>query len=218
MGGGHVRVKDTVESVLLGALSLCAVVVTILFVKRELSPVSAGVGQLREVTEWRDYVHGIEYLGPATARDTIIVFSDFQCPFCAQLAQSLAQIEASGEHSILVVHRNLPIPELHPFARAAAIAGVCAARQNQFDAFYHRLFQYQDDIPTIEWAALATNIGVKDTILFRACLGAESTVLELAADSVAAEELHIGGTPTMLVGPHLVFGALPPDSILALLE
>lgn len=168
--------------------------------------------------DWQTYAHGTETFGPSSAPDTIIVFSDFQCPFCAQLSLTLAHIEKVEPGRLRIVHRNLPIGGLHPNARQAALAGLCAARQDKFRNFYNRLFQVQDSIPHIVWTDFAADIGVPDTAGFRVCLTANSSEDELAADSAAAADLGIRATPTMLVEARLVSGAIAEDSLLELLK
>jgi protein-disulfide isomerase len=146
-----------------------------------------------------------------------VVFSDFQCPFCAELAATLQRLEDSSASSLLIVHRNLPITAIHPFARPAAIAGLCAAKQGVFPAFYEMVFRHQDSLGVSSWSSVAVQAGVRDTVAFAGCLTDPTVLSILEADSLAAAELRIAGTPAMLVHGLLVAGAIPGDSILRLL-
>jgi protein-disulfide isomerase len=58
---------------------------------------------------------------------------------------------------------------------------------------------------------------VRDTVAFAGCLTDPTVLSILEADSLAAAELRIAGTPAMLVHGLLVAGAIPGDSILRLL-
>jgi protein-disulfide isomerase len=56
----------------------------------------------------------------ASDKVEIVVFSDFQCPFCARFAASIRALEASGVDGVTVVVRfkYFPLP-IHPRARLA---------------------------------------------------------------------------------------------------
>ena len=207
------RWKDGLESAATVILVICAVTVTTMLVRQEFS--SSHGSRSRRVKEWRDYIKGSERIGSSTASDTIVVFSDFQCPFCHQLALALDRIESSGQVNLLVVHRNFPITTIHPFAKPAAIAGLCAARQGRFADFYRAVFAQQDSLGTMSWTALAVDLGISDSLAFATCLQDGSTAEALAADSADATRLKIDGTPALLVGDRFIPGVIPDDSLLA---
>ncbi len=60
--------------------------------------------------------------GPALAPVTLIVFSDFQCPFCKRLTLTLAELSMEYSTQIRVVWKDLPLPA-HAFAQPAALLG-----------------------------------------------------------------------------------------------
>ncbi|HKY78618.1 MAG TPA: DsbA family protein, partial [Anaerolineales bacterium] len=67
-------------------------------------------------TEWQR--------GPGTAQVTLIEYSDFQCPYCAQLSGVLAELEARYPNNLRVVYRHFPLigsPE-QPVHDKAALA------------------------------------------------------------------------------------------------
>lgn len=207
------RWKEGLESAATVILVVCAVIVTTMLVRREFF--SSHGSRSRRVKEWRDYVRGIESIGSSSASDTIVVFSDFQCPFCHELSLALERIESAGQTSLLIVHRNLPISTIHPFARPAAIAGLCAARQGKFPAFYRAVFAQQDSLGSIAWTRFGIDIGIPDALAFATCLQDGSTAEALAADSADAARLEIDGTPALLVGERFIPGVIPDDSLLA---
>jgi protein-disulfide isomerase len=71
--------------------------------------------------------------GPSTAR-TLIVYADFECPFCAALEQRLRPLEAR------IVFRHFPVRSSHPRAWPAACAAESAARQQRFWEMHDALF------------------------------------------------------------------------------
>jgi protein-disulfide isomerase len=71
--------------------------------------------------------------GPAPAR-TLIVYADFECPFCAALHERLQAIEAR------IVFRHFPVRSSHPRAWPAACAAEAAGRQGRFWEMHDALF------------------------------------------------------------------------------
>ena len=71
--------------------------------------------------------------GPRGAR-TLIVYADFECPFCAALHERLLTVEAR------VVFRHFPVRSSHPRAWPAACAAEAAARQGRFWEMHDALF------------------------------------------------------------------------------
>jgi protein-disulfide isomerase len=85
--------------------------------------------------------------GPKSARATVVVFLDFQCPFCAGFAHFVAEYQKQNPGKTRLIVRNNPLP-MHKWAGAAARAGICVAQQSpglfwQFEDF---LFAKQKEI------------------------------------------------------------------------
>lgn len=64
------------------------------------------------------------------AEPIIVEFLDYQCPACRAVAPHVSKAMEDGSVSIVV--RHLPLEEIHPIAREAAKAVVCAERQGIF--------------------------------------------------------------------------------------
>jgi len=70
-------------------------------------------------------VDGAPQRGPDDALVTIVVFSDFQCPFCSRLLPTLSALRERYGNDLRVVWRNNPLPfhqDAMPAAEAAAEA------------------------------------------------------------------------------------------------
>jgi protein-disulfide isomerase len=74
--------------------------------------------------------------GPADA-PLVIVYADFECPFCATLHLRLSEVASH------VVFRHFPVRSSHPRAWPAACAAEAAARQGHFWEMHDRLFDDQ---------------------------------------------------------------------------
>lgn len=70
--------------------------------------------------------------GREDAPVTIVKFEDFHCPFCKEAQQTLAQWLSKYQDRVKVAHKDFPIDELHPAARAGHVAARWAGEQGKF--------------------------------------------------------------------------------------
>lgn len=143
---------------------------------------------------------------------TIVVFSDFQCPFCGTLMSSLREITNAHPAEVSVVYRHYPLPR-HPHAVAAARASDCASEQGVFTAFHDALFAGQDSIGVASWARFAAIARVPDLPRFEACAAATGPLRSLDRDTAAARRLRVSATPTLLINDVRLQGAVPVDTL-----
>jgi protein-disulfide isomerase len=193
--------RQKIESWATIVLSACAVVLTGTYVWRSFvspSTAAAAAGPV-EVSAWKGFATGQMQFGPANAPVTITEFSDFECPACRRLYRTLEKVREKYPNDVRIVYRNYPLNELHPNARAAAIAAECATDQGRFAEYYRYLFVHQDSLAVTDWVNAAASVGVRDTAAFRGCLTSPEITRRLEVDSLAAAKLDIGGTPLVLV-------------------
>ncbi len=140
-------------------------------------------------------------LGNPKARVAVIEFVDYQCTYCAQFAREvMPAIEAKYVKSgrIVFAIRHLPIDRIHPFARCAAAASVCAAQQGKFIEMHKLLFEPQ---PTLDEGGITSRdkqLGMNVELL-QSCIATDGARM-VSADSEMAAALGIRGTPTLMVG------------------
>jgi len=202
------RILAVVDRIATPVLLVCALIVTVIVVRREvLSNRESGGPAVRDVGDWRKYMDGGSIVGPPLAPVVIIEFSDFQCPYCARLAERLDSLRLKYGDAVAVVYRHFPISGLHSAARDAARASICADRHDAFKAYHDRLFRAQSAIGSVPWTVLAAEVGVTDTVSFRACMASSLPDDLIRRDSTAASELKISGTPLVLLNGILIAGA-----------
>jgi protein-disulfide isomerase len=147
--------------------------------------------------------------GSRLAPVTIVAFEDFQCPFCARGAATLAKVQAEyGTEKLRVVFKNLPLP-FHPNARPAAEAaeGVRATGGN--DAFWHfytSLFAAQKDLGPDAYVTWAKAAGVEPGVIAK---GNPAWGGKVSRDLEQARKLGVDGTPAFLVNGATISGAQP---------
>lgn len=200
-----------------GVLTICALVVTGLVVRREFSPPASAHSESAEpmrIEGWRRIGAEGHRLGSTDAPVQIVVFSDFQCPACRVLASHLDSIRAEQPGRVALVHRHSPLRS-HAHAVAAARASECAARQGAFRAYHDALFAEQAAIGVWPWERFARTAGVRDLSTFTRCVRAPGSMARLDRDTAAAGELRVEGTPTFLVNDIKYVGAPPLETLRA---
>jgi protein-disulfide isomerase len=88
-------------------------------------------------------------LGDANAPVTMIVFGDFQCPYCGQAYQT-GEKQVRDEYvksgKVKMVYRDFPLINIHPSAIPAAEASECAKAQGKYWQYHDALFENQDKL------------------------------------------------------------------------
>ncbi len=151
-------------------------------------------------------------LGPKSARCVIVVFSDFQCPFCRDAALVVRRLHKERPEAIRVVFKHLPT-QLHRSAQAAAIAAQIVfleAGSQAFWRFHDRLFAEQEQIDDEHLADWAAAEGVSADAIVARAPSAERRVRD---DVELASRLGIHGTPHLYVNDRVVEGAYPYEAM-----
>jgi protein-disulfide isomerase len=157
-------------------------------------------------------------VGSAEAPITLVEFSDFQCPYCAQLATVLDSLRVTHHDSVRIVYRHLPLTEKHPAAFEAAVAAECAHDQGHFKEMHDQLFSHQAELGRRSWWEFARQAGVPDSVAFALCRSDSRVADRVQKDIVAAERLSIKGTPNLLLGGVRVEGFATLDVLDSLMR
>lgn len=193
----------TISSVV---LTLCAVLVTVAVVRREFHRPDSSPPTARHIEGAKAALRDGHVMGPRGATVSLLVFSDFQCPFCAVLHRNLKIVRARYPGAVNVVYRHMPIEAIHPYAFDAALAAECAGAQGRFEAYHDALFDAQDSIPTERWKELADVAAVPSVPEFEECMASRRFDDRIRADLKQAERFKLTGTPSVIVGETLLPG------------
>lgn len=159
------------------------------------------------IRDWRRYSAEGPSTGDYQAPVVLVVFSDYECPFCRKLAGDLRELANKEPGVFRVVYRHFPL-SIHSNALAAARSAVCADRQGAFAPYNHELFAEQGSIGNKRWVDFARDVHVPDIDLFSRCLTDPRSAAVLVRDSIAGASLGIQGTPTILIN-DLELGGYP---------
>lgn len=179
---------------------------------------SNGVPRYEYVAGWRRYSQAGRSGGAETARDRVVVeFSDCECPFCAELAATLSQMEKEGAPPFRRVYRHYPLRS-HRFARQAALAAECAAQHGALWQYHDSLFASGVALELPRLLRLAKAVGIRDSAGFHRCVVRQEHAARLRVDSIDAASLGITGTPLVLINGDIVRGAPERRTIDSLLR
>ena len=143
--------------------------------------------------------------GAAKAAVTIVEFSDFECPFCQQVQQTLTQIVERYGDAVRIVFKHLP-SEGHRNSLPAARAAYCAGEQDRFWQFHDALFATRS-LSAGVFDEIASRLGLGRE-KFQSCLASERPRAAIVKDIETARRYRIDSTPSFLINGRLVKGAL----------
>jgi len=154
--------------------------------------------------------------GPADAKVTVRIYSDFQCPACKAAESVLRQVMKDYEGKVKFVWNDLPLASLHANAQPAAIAGRCAQEQGKFWEYASKLYDTQSawenlSAPSGFFADLAGQMGLEKDH-FATCLGQDAPRMKMAQDVQEASAMGLESTPTFFVNRKKYEGALNSEA------
>jgi len=153
--------------------------------------------------------------GKRDAPVTIVVYSDFQCPFCSRVEPTIDQVKTTyGPDKVRVVWKNNPLP-FHQNAKPAAEAaqGVFALAGNDaFWKFHDTAFKNQGSLGADSYEKWAKDAGVKDAAAYKAGLDGHKWADKVDKDLADGKAAGVQGTPAFFVNGVFINGAQPFDA------
>jgi len=157
--------------------------------------------------------------GPADAKVTLQVFSDFECPFCVRAAPTLDDVAERFHDRLRVVWRNYPLPG-HERARPAARAALAAFAQGgsaQFWKLHDFLYSPQGNLSDAGLQQAAAKLGLDPSGIARAAQGTQYDA-QIDADMAAGDAAGIEGTPAVFINDYYLMGAYPEAAYVVVVE
>jgi protein-disulfide isomerase len=169
--------------------------------------------------------------GNKNAKVVAVNYDDFECPFCSRMHQELfPQLLKEYGDRIVIIYKDFPLKEIHPWAIHAAVDANCLAAQNT-DAYWGFADYIHSNQPQVnaqkgrdaqytEVDKIATEQGQKnnvDAAKLQACIKAQNDEA-VRVSMHEADSLGITATPTMYVNGEKIDGAVPPEEIRAVFD
>ncbi len=147
---------------------------------------------------------------------TIVEYSDFQCPFCSKLANTLHEVTRDYRDDVKLVFKQLPLP-MHSNAEPAARAALAAHEQGKFWEMHDLLFANQRALDEGKLTRYATDLGL-DMERWRKDFVSDAIREHAATDKAMASALTIRSTPTFYVNGKFYKGAQGPEKVRAIID
>jgi len=151
-------------------------------------------------------------MGTPGAPVVIVLFSDFECPYCKEEAKALrTNLLATYPKEVRLYFKELPLAQIHPWAMPAAIAGRCIFKQNPaaFWDYHDWIYEAQSDVTADNLKAKVLEY-VKgkqiDALQLEHCMDSKATQAEIDKSIAEAKALGVAGTPTVFVNGRLLTG------------
>lgn len=139
--------------------------------------------------------------GALTARVAMMVFSEFECPFCGAVARgALKGLEESylATGRVRLAFKHFPLGS-HKAARGAGAVAICAGEQQKFWEMHDLLFQRQKELTDVTFRNLASELNLK-LDRFDDCVKSPATTETIDRDTAEGQALGVRGTPTFYFG------------------
>lgn len=146
--------------------------------------------------------------GNADAKVKVVMFSDFQCPFCKVFWNLFRETMKKGDADAVFVYKHFPLGT-HPEANGAALAGECAGEQNKFWEYADLLYASQKDWSVPNNSQKFKDYAKKlklDVAKFGQCLDSKKYQGRIDEDSAEAAKFGISGTPATFVNNQFING------------
>ena len=160
-----------------------------------------------------DFVEGVSvdndpWKGAEDAGVIVVEFSDYQCPFCSDMASEIDELLTNYDGQIKFVYRDFPLEHIHPYAFLAAEAAHCAGDQGMYWEMHDSLFGNNENLNEENIQDYAIDLEL-DIQLFEQCLEDEKYREEVLADIEDGKAYQVASTPTFFVNGKRVVGAQP---------
>jgi|GEM_PF-2014853 len=161
--------------------------------------------------------------GDPTAPITIVTYSDFDCPFCANFHNTSNQILTDYFGKVNIAYKHFPLTALHPNAEKKALAAECVGNlggNEKFWKFVDVLFEEKPSADDLALEASGLNINPNQ---FESCLLNKTYLYNVNSDSQDGVAKGVRGTPHSIIIYNNeewanIPGALPYESIKSQLD
>ena len=219
--GDEGSIQEVIRTGFTIVVAACTILMTAIVAKEFLftGPAAIAPDEPELVEDWdqlRSIGHSIS--GKEDAVVTIVVFSDFECPFCRRFAlETLPAIEDTFPGQVQTLFRHWPL-ENHRLAYPAARAAECAGGQGRFREFHDLLFAKADSLGLKSFDSFAAEVGVADIEAFRQCNSAHEPVQAIEMDIMAVRAIGGVGTPTLVINGIKPGRGAPPATVVSLIR
>ena len=161
-------------------------------------------------------MEGAHLRGAKDAPITIVLFYDFECPFCTRVNESLAEVTERYGSDVRIAYMHNPLG-FHKDALPAAKAVEAAAAQGKFWEMHQLLFENSRALTRPNFDAFARQLGLNKK-RFAQVFDDPATEARIMAQQAEASRLRAHGIPSCFVNGRFLVGAQPFTTFAALID
>jgi protein-disulfide isomerase len=155
--------------------------------------------------------------GPERAELELVMYGDFQCPYCTAAYPIVRRIRDQLAGRLLFAFRHFPLRDIHPDAERAAEAAEAAAAQGAFWQMHDRMYESNGALSREDLIRHAAELGLdSERVGAELDSGVHQSRVQRDFDSGIAS--GVTGTPGFFVGGRLYAGSFDAQSLTAALE
>jgi Na+:H+ antiporter, NhaA family len=155
--------------------------------------------------------------GDPSALYELVMYGDFECPYCAAAQSILARVQDRLGDDLRFAFRHLPLESVHPHARHAAEASEAAAAQGAFWEMHDALYAGRGRLTDRDLAAHARGIGLDgDRVAAEIADGTHAE--RVARDLESAARAGLRSTPAFYVNGRVHEGTYDAGSLVEALR
>ncbi len=134
----------------------------------------------------------------------VMIYADFECPYCRVASTSLRDISLEQPENVAYYFKSFPLKS-HKRSVPAALAFLAAARQGKFWEMHDLLFEYQEDLSEEAFALCAAKLGL-DPAQFDSDQANQELIDRLRAEKTEGLKCGIKKSPGVLVNGKTYYG------------
>jgi protein-disulfide isomerase len=164
------------------------------------------------------------YGAGANAVVNLVVFSDFQCPYCQKEEMDLRKnLPMAFGDKVRVSFADFPLTQIHPWAMKGSIAGRCMYRNSPaaFWDYHDWVYQNQNDIKLENFDARLQEYANKkglDALQLGRCMDDKSASAEVEKNVELGHQLAVSATPTLFINGRKLDGGVEWNVLQQLLQ
>jgi protein-disulfide isomerase len=178
-------------------------------------------------------INGRPWRGAEHGKVSIVLYDDFQCPFCSRMYVDLMnEVMLHYRDSVRVIMKDFPIIDAHPWALRAAVDSNCLALEDAkaYWAFSDYVHTHQAEVsgrvkasgnPDLTQVdALAREIGQKHNLppeSLEACLKRQDPA-QVESSLAEGKSLGVSATPTIFINGQKAEGVVSVEQLRVLLD
>lgn len=158
--------------------------------------------------------------GSRSAPVTWVLYSDYECPHCKKVEDTVDALKAKyGPLELRVIWKHNPL-SFHKRARPASLASETVFRLRGNDAFWKfhtTLWDHQKNLDSQSFAGWAEAVGV-DRARFQAAFDTQEFAAKIDEDLASGKAVGVSGTPASFINGVLLKGSQPEAEFVRVID